>query len=134
MCNARSNARRTSNDRRIVGLRRVFTARHYLVVGIVALLALHPHAQGRSFIWKATAKSGGTIYLIGSVHLLSEKYYPLAPAFDPAFGTADLLVEELDLGDMASPDSQMLMLSKGMLQGNQSLDTVLSPETFKAVT
>jgi uncharacterized protein len=94
---------------------------------LVALLSLQPHAQTRSFIWKATAKQGGTMYLVGSVHLLSEKYYPLAPVFDAAFTSADLLVEEIDMGEMVAPESQMLILTRGMLPANQSLDKVLTP-------
>jgi len=52
---------------------------------LVLLFCAGPRAQGRSFVWKVTAKQGGTIYLAGSVHLLSAKYYPLKPAFDNAF-------------------------------------------------
>src|SRR4051812_16460673 len=101
---------------------------------ILLLLCAGPHAQGRSFVWKVTAKQGGTIYLAGSVHLLSAKYYPLNPAFDTAFSRSDLLVEEVDMGDMLAPDSQMQMLTRGMLPPNQSLEKLITPETYKATT
>src|SRR5690242_4859836 len=110
--------------------------RRHLISSLVAVLALvctSTHAQTHSFLWKAT-KNGGTVYLAGSVHVLSEAYYPLAPAFDTAFTSADLLVEEIDLGEMAAPQSQMQMLTRGMLPSGQSLDGVLSPETFQAVS
>src|SRR4051812_44876662 len=105
-----------------------------LAVAIAALVCVRPHAQGRSFIWKATSKQGGSIYLVGSVHLLSDKYYPLKPAFDAAFQRSDLLVEEIDMAEMMAPDSQMQLLTRGMLPASQSLDKVLSPETYQATS
>ena len=48
----------------------------------------------------------GILYLVGSVHLLSEDYYPLSPALDAAFKESDLLVQEVDLGEMASVESR----------------------------
>jgi uncharacterized protein len=101
---------------------------------VVLLLGVSPLAQGRSFVWKVTAKQGGTIYLAGSVHLLSAKYYPLKPAFDTAFSRSDLLVEEVDMADMLASDSQMEMLSRGMLPPGQSLEKLITPETYKAMT
>ena len=75
----------------------------------LALAALgapeHPAAATPSFLWKAT-RGQGVLYLVGSVHLLSEDYYPLSPALDAAFKESDLLVEEVDLGEMASVESQ----------------------------
>jgi uncharacterized protein YbaP (TraB family) len=89
-------------------------------------------AASRNFGWKASSRSGA-IYLIGSVHLLSNDFYPLNPALETAFKDADLLVEEADLGDMLDPSSQMQLLTRGMLAPNQSLEKVVSPATFAAV-
>lgn len=83
-------------------------------------------------MWKAT-NANGVVYLVGSVHLLTADYYPLDPAFDEAFKTTDLLVEELDMREMLAPASQMQMLTRGMLPAGRTLDKVLSPETFNAV-
>jgi uncharacterized protein YbaP (TraB family) len=68
------------------------------------------------------------------VHLLSRDYYPLSPALDAAFKDSDLLVEEADLDELEAPASQMKMLTRGMLPGNQSIDTVVSPATLALVT
>jgi uncharacterized protein YbaP (TraB family) len=99
------------------------------VVGSV----LFPHAEGKSFVWKATSKRGGTVYFAGSVHLLSASYYPLSAAFDTAFNSSDLLVEELDMAEMLAPESQLMMLTRGMLPSGQSLEKAVSPETYAAV-
>ena len=92
----------------------------------------HTNGATRSFLWKATGQQGA-IYLVGSVHMLTEDYYPLSPALEAAYKDADLLVEEADFGDMLSPSSQFLMLRRSMLPSQQSLDTVVSPATVALV-
>jgi uncharacterized protein YbaP (TraB family) len=103
---------------------------------IVALLTLAAPIQtafARSFLWKATGRQG-VVYLVGSVHMLSKDYYPLSPALETAFKDSDLLVEEADLGQMLSPDSQYRFLAHGMLPESQSLQRVLSPKTYALVS
>jgi len=103
-------------------------------VAVVLLLSVQVGSASKNFIWKATSRQGGTVYLAGSVHLLTKEFYPLDPAFERALESADLLVEELELGEMLSPASQALMVTRGMLPATQSLDKVLSPQTFSAVS
>jgi uncharacterized protein YbaP (TraB family) len=104
------------------------------VAAMVALACLEPRAATRSFVWKASSKQGGTIYLAGSVHLLTPAYYPLSPAFDKAFTASDLLVLEIDMAEMLAPQSQMTMLTRGMLPADGSLEKVVSAETYAAVS
>lgn len=84
-------------------------------------------------MWKATSPSHRVVYLVGSVHLLTADYYPLDPAFDDAFKSSDVLVEELDMHEMLGANSQMEMLSRGMLPAGQTIDKVVSAETMDAV-
>jgi uncharacterized protein YbaP (TraB family) len=70
---------------------------------------------------------------VGSVHLLTPEYYPLDPKFDDAFKASDLLVEELDMHEMLAANSQMEMLTRGMLPAGQTLDKLISPDTMNAV-
>jgi uncharacterized protein len=120
---------RCSSDRG----RRVQLRRSVLVLStFVALTCLQAQAATRNFIWKATGPQG-VVYLAGSVHLLTAQYYPLDPAFDEAFKTSDLLVEELDMHEMLAPESQMQMLMRGMLPAGQTLDKVLSAKTLAAI-
>src|ERR1700730_5147509 len=81
---------------------------------LLAALALTASlgAQTRNFLWKAT-RGQGVLYLVGSVHSLSADYYPLSPALDAAFKDSDLLVEEVDLGELEAPASQMHLLMRG---------------------
>lgn len=105
-----------------------------LFLAIVLSASAAPQAAPPSFVWKVTSPSGAIIYLGGSVHLLSADYYPLPAAFDEAFEASDLLVEELDMGEMLAPGTQMRMLTRGMLPAGQSLDRVVSAETLKEVS
>ncbi len=99
-------------------------------LAFLLLVLLAPvHATGHAFGWKVTGKQG-TVYLVGSVHLLSKDLYPLNPALETAYKASTLLVEEVDLGEMAQTDNQFALLSRGMLPESQSLDTVLSPATL----
>jgi uncharacterized protein YbaP (TraB family) len=99
----------------------------------VALVAGHAHAAAaRDFLWKVSGATG-SVYLVGSVHLLTQDFYPLSPALETAFGESDLLVEEADLAELLSPAAQMQMLARGMLPANTTLDTVVSPSTFALV-
>jgi uncharacterized protein len=104
--------------------------RRSFVAAILALALFAPtHAAGHAFAWKATGKQG-VVYLVGSVHLLSKDVYPLNPALETAYKDSNLLVEEVDLGEMAQTDNQATLLMRGMLPGSQTLDTVLSPPTL----
>ncbi len=103
-----------------------------LVVVLCLLACLQAGAAPRNFLWKIS-NARGVIYLAGSVHLLTPDYYPLDPAFDTAFESADLLVEELDMGEMLAPTSQLEMLNRGMMPLGRTLDSVISAATMTAV-
>jgi uncharacterized protein YbaP (TraB family) len=109
-----------------------FLRRQRRAIGLLLVLLIaassSASAQTHSFVWKAT-KGSGVVYLVGSVHVLSKDYYPLAPALDTAYKDSTLLVEEVDMGEMTSPDAQMQLLSHGMLPAGQRLDQVVTPET-----
>jgi uncharacterized protein YbaP (TraB family) len=99
---------------------------------VAASAAQQPRTATRSFMWKATSRQG-VVYLVGSVHMLTKDYYPLAPVLDAAFKDSDLLVEEVDFAEMLSPNTQFSLLARGMLPAGQTLDTVVSPATLALV-
>ena len=113
----------------------VHVKRRSLFALLVVALTLGPATAvfARDFLWKVTGKTG-TVYLVGSVHMLTQDFYPLSKTLDDAFKESDLLVEEADLAELLAPQAQLLMLSRGMLPSNQSLDKVISAETFATVT
>ncbi|MGE0449630.1 MAG: TraB/GumN family protein [Vicinamibacterales bacterium] len=100
---------------------------------LALLLTVRGLAAGPSFLWEATGPQGGRLFLGGSIHQLSGEYYPLAPAFEEAFAASDLLVEELDMAEMLAPQSQMQLLTRGMMPAGQKLEAVVSPKTMSGV-
>ena len=102
------------------------------IAALLAALAMPAAAQSRNFLWKAT-RGAGALYLVGSVHMLAEQYYPLSAPIEAAYKDSDLLVEEVDLDQMLEPSAQLLMLKRGMLPANRSLEDVVSPATFEMV-
>ena len=99
---------------------------------VLAFLFVSAAADAKTFAWKVTGK-GGVVYLVGSVHLLSKDFYPLNPALDAAYKDADLLIEEVDMGEMLDPAAQMGFLQRGMLPASTPLDKVISPGTWALV-
>jgi uncharacterized protein YbaP (TraB family) len=98
----------------------------------VASTAAQPRTATRSFMWKATRQQGA-VYLVGSVHMLTKDFYPLAAPIEAGFKDSDLLVEEVDLAEMLAPDQQFSLLARGMLPAGQRLDKVVSPATMALV-
>jgi uncharacterized protein YbaP (TraB family) len=103
-----------------------------LVVAAATCADLHA-AAARNFIWKVSGKQNA-IYLVGSIHMLTKDYYPLNPALDTAFKESDLLVEEADLGEMLGAEAQLSVLMRGRLPSDQTLDKVVSPDTYAQVS
>ena len=100
-----------------------------ITAALASVLSVHAVAQTHAFAWKAT-KGQGTVYLVGSVHMLTSDFYPLPASLETGFKDSDLLVEEANLAEMLSPNMQFSMLSRGMLPAGQTLDKVLSPATL----
>src|SRR5216684_6153466 len=98
----------------------------------ISIASVSIESAANNFLWKAT-KGPGSLYLVGSVHLLTKDYYPLSPALDRAFKDSDLLVEEVDMGEMVAAENQLQMVMTGMLPAGQSLDAVVSSATLAAV-
>ena len=105
------------------------------VVVFLALLTAGASAQSpaRNFLWKVEAPSGAVAYLLGSLHVLTADAYPLSPAIERAFTESRTLVEEVDLDEMNDPMQMMAALSKAMLTGGQTLDQLVSAQTFAEV-
>lgn len=103
--------------------------RPWIALTALLFLQLDAAAQTRQFGWKVTGRDG-TIYLLGSVHLLTREFYPLPGPLESAYKDADLLVEEVDMADMTGPGSQMAMLQKGMQPSSTPIEKILSPATL----
>jgi uncharacterized protein YbaP (TraB family) len=85
------------------------------------------------FLWTARSDST-TIHLLGSVHVGSEEFYPLAPAIEEAFESADVLAVELDMSDSkVALESGYLLMQKASLPEGVTLRNRISAETWQAL-
>lgn len=91
-------------------------------------------AQGKHFLWKVEGPDASVAYLLGSLHVLTPEYYPLADEINQAFAASKTLVEELDLDEMNDPAQMMAALGKAMLTDGRTLDQIVAPSTFAEVT
>lgn len=91
-------------------------------------------AQGKHFLWKVEGPNASVAYLLGSLHVLTPEYYPLADEINQAFAASKTLVEELDLDEMNDPAQMMAALGKAMLTDGRTLDQIVAPSTFAEVT
>ena len=86
--------------------------------------------SGRKCLW--TVSSGqNTVYLLGSIHLLSRWDYPLDEAIEKAYRDSAVVVFETDLDEMDRPETQALMMQHGLLPKGRFLRDVLSAQTFR---
>lgn len=103
------------------------------VMAAAAVASVHGQEPARHFLWKVTAASGAEAYLLGSVHVLTPAFYPLDPAIDRAFQASAVLVEEVDLDEMANPATMIGLVAKAMLPEGQTLDRVVARDTYEAI-
>ena len=88
-------------------------------------------AVAKSCLWKVSSQRG-TVFLLGSVHVLKPDTYPVSPAAEAAFQQAQSVVLEVDLDEIDSLSSLQLIRSKGFLDRETLVDKV-SPETLALV-
>ncbi len=85
---------------------------------------------GDSSVWKIS--NGQTdLYIGGTIHVLSQKDYPLPQEFDQAYQQADRLVLETDLAAMAGLEVQQQLLLRVMYLDGRSLKDDLSASTYR---
>lgn len=71
-----------------------------------------------------------TVYLLGSIHVLAEEYYPLTRAFSYAYFDSQKVVFEVDPEILFSPSIQYKFEKAYSLPSGKTLQGVLSSETL----
>lgn len=79
--------------------------------------------------WKVEGEEN-TVWLFGSVHVLTEDHYPLADNVEEAFKASSYLVVETDVINVDPQVQQQMMISAGMLPDGTSLKDVLGEERY----
>lgn len=85
---------------------------------------LRVHAQ-RAFLWEATSERG-TMYLVGSVHLLPQGTPVWSSGIEAAFDSSNVVVMEMDLQQAAA--SAMSLMQMGLLSDGRTLADVIGED------
>ncbi|MDE2758116.1 MAG: TraB/GumN family protein [Acidobacteriota bacterium] len=86
----------------------------------------------RGCLWEVSSEKG-TLFLLGTVHLLKPGTHVVSPAAKAAFEQAQTILLELDLDEAESPASRQLFARKALLQGETLKDKVSSETLALAV-
>jgi uncharacterized protein YbaP (TraB family) len=80
-------------------------------------------------LWRVEGRSN-VVYLLGSVHLLKEKDYPLAPVIESAFSNSAVAVFETELEKMDQLETQQKIMARAALPAGETLTDHLSPAVY----
>ena len=90
-------------------------------------------AAPKHFLWKVTSPSASEAYPLGSVDVLTKSFYPLSPTIDQAFAWS----ADAGRGGGSRRDEQSghddRVDGEATLPQGQTLDQIVSAETFAAV-
>ncbi|TDO96352.1 TraB/GumN family protein [Marinomonas balearica] len=82
-------------------------------------------SEYKAFLWKAQYQQN-TVYIAGSIHALSEDFYPLPSNLLNAFEKSQRLAVELDPNEIDPYEAHRLVQSRMWLKKGRSLDQFLS--------
>jgi len=101
---------------------------------LITLCLLFPlQAMSATTLWQIS-KAGKTLYIGGTVHVLSPRDYPLPEEFNRAYKQAQKVVFETDLNGMNDPKMQAQWLQRLFYPEGQTLKTHLKPATYQTLT
>jgi len=103
-----------------------------LIIMFIAIVLFSTAVYAESSVWKLDADNG-SFYLAGSCHVLRKSDYPLPEEFESAYDDADQVIFETDIDAFMSPDIQLLLISKGMYTGGDTLEKKLSKKAYDSL-
>ena len=96
--------------------------------GLVLCIAARADGALHS-LWELHGKHN-TVYLLGSIHVLRQSDYPLAPAVLQAYSNAKSVLMEVNLEEINSEQVQAEMLGSAMLPEGKTLADVLGKQRY----
>jgi hypothetical protein len=100
-----------------------------VLAALAAALLAQPAAADPA-AWRIAGERGGEVALLGSIHVLRARDYPLPPLVDQLYGRAETIVMELDLDDLDPATEQTAVLSIAALPAGETLSTVLDKKVY----
>lgn len=106
------------------------SARYALLIIFLAACSNLYAANDKAFFWQLRSATA-TVYLMGSIHLATEDFYPLREVIYDAFDTSDSLVVEINIEKVKQETIQQWLEKNGMYHGEESVKDHLSPEVYR---
>ena len=88
-----------------------------------------PAGEDKNPLWKVSSDKG-SIYLLGSVHILKHSDYPLSSTIDEALYSSDTVVFELDFAEASREESKALLNEYSTFSDERTLRQSLSGNTY----
>ncbi len=99
-----------------------------ILCGLLVSLAARADGALHS-LWELHGKHN-TVYLLGSIHVLRPRDYPLAPALLDAYGDAKSVLMEVNMEEIGSAEVQSEMLGSAMLPEGKTLTGILGQQRY----
>ncbi|MFT4809849.1 MAG: hypothetical protein ACI9LX_003206 [Paraglaciecola sp.] len=83
-------------------------------------------------VWKVS-NDQHSLYIGGTIHVLTPEDYPLAKEYDLAYQAADKVIFETDMEAVSSPEFGQKMMDQMMYSDGTTINKVLQPDTYKSL-
>ncbi|GAX61033.1 GumN family protein [Candidatus Scalindua japonica] len=103
-----------------------------LIIVFIAVVWLSATVYAESSVWKLDMDNS-SFYLAGSCHVLRKSDYPLPEEFELAYMDVEQVVFETDVDALVNPENQLLLISKGMYVGSDTLEKKLSKKAYSSL-
>jgi len=101
---------------------------HFFIV--ISLFFWLPVAIANSPVWQVE-KDGHVVYLVGTIHLLTDDDYPLPKGFEVAYRASEQVVFETDVAAMKSPETVSKLKAAMTFVDGKTIRSVVSPATYQ---
>lgn len=83
------------------------------------LTSIAGRPDDRAFLWKAVGDKG-TLYLLGSLQYGTQDMLPLPQGVMDVFGTSQVVLVEMDLGNLGEKERNAILKGRGRYEGKES--------------
>lgn len=104
-------------------------AQGWLVAVLLLAAGCFKPLTGKTSLWKVAGKNN-TVYLLGSIHFLDEKSYPLDPVIEQAFEQSECLVFEMNLDSVNTWSAQGAVLKRAVYSDGSTLKDHLADSIY----
>jgi len=101
----------------------------WLALALAACPALAAEDGHLLSMWRIDG-ARNSIYLLGSIHMLREKDYPIPSAIYKAYEEAETLIMEIDMDDIDPVAEQAIATELGLIQDGRALRDLMGPEQY----